>query len=129
MDFYQIVEQSVDNPEKTRVDAEKRKALVTMAPNESLSGLEAQVDLLSQILVSLVSELKSEVPEVYQKLCDETPIKEFEEVLTKVSTGTLKNAKELLDEMAKQKGKVRESQKRYFEQRQQVRTELAEQGS
>ncbi len=129
MDFYQIVEQSVDNPEKIYIDEEKRKTLMTMAPNESLSGLEAQVDLLSQIVVSLVAELKSEVPEIYRKLCNETPVKEFEDVLAKVSTGTLKNAKELLAEMAKQKGKIRENQKHYFEQRQQVRAELAEQGN
>ncbi len=128
MDFYKIVEQSVDNLEKIRIDAEKRKTLVSLPANESLSGLEAQVDLLSQIVVTLLSELKSEIPEVYKKLCDETPIKEFEEVLTKVSTGTLKNAKELLDEMAKQKGNIRENQKHYFEQRQQVRAELSELG-
>ena len=129
MDFYQIVEKSVDNPEKIYIDEEKRKTLMTMAPNESLSWLEAQIDLLSQIVVSLVAELKPEVPEIYKKICNETPIEEFEDVLAKVSTGTLKNAKELLAEMEKQKGKIRENQKRYFEQRQQVRAELSEQGN
>ena len=129
MDFYQIVEKSVDNPEKIYIDEEKRKILMTMAPNESLSGLEAQIDLLSQIVVSLVAELKPEVPEIYKKICNETPIEEFEDVLAKVSTGTLKNAKELLAEMEKQKGKIRENQKRYFEQRQQVRADLSECGN
>lgn len=129
MNFNEILEKSVENPEKIRIDAEKRKTLVSLPANESLSGLEAQVDLLSQIVVSLVAELKSEVPEVYKKLCNETPVEEFEGVLTKVSIGTLKNAKELLAEMAKQKGRIRENQKHYFEQRQQVREELAEQGN
>ena len=129
MSFSDALLMSVENQEKVLVDIQKRKLLTSIAPNESLSGLEAQVDLLSQIVVSLVAELKPEVPEIYKKICNETPIEEFEEVLAKVSTGTLKNAKELLTEMEKQKGKIRENQKRYFEQRQQVRADLSECGN
>lgn len=124
MNFYQIVEHSVENTEKIRIDAEKRKVLITMAPNESLSGLEAQVDLLSQIVLTLISELRSEAPEACKKVNEETSIKEFEEALSRVSTGTLKSSDELIGEMEKQKGKIRENQKQYFEQRQQVKALL-----
>ena len=124
MNFYTIVAQSVDDPYKIRLDAEKRKTLLAIAPNEILSGLEAQVDVLSTIVLALVEKLSVAVPELMEELLDEIPVEEFKEILQSVTVTKVKTLEESLAEMKKQKTAVRKEQTRYFERRQNITKNL-----
>ena len=124
MDFYSIVALSVDDPYKIRLDAEKRKTLLAIAPNEILSGLEAQVDVLSTIVLSLIEKLSGVAPELIEELADEAAVEEFKNILQSVAVTQVKTLEESLAEMRKQKTAVRKEQKRYFERRQNIAENL-----
>lgn len=124
MDFYSIVALSVDDSYKIRLDAEKRKTLLAIAPNEILSGLEAQVDVLSVIVLSLIEKLSGVAPDLIEELADEAAVEEFKNILQSVAVTQVKTLEESLAEMRKQKTAVRKEQKRYFERRQNIAENL-----
>lgn len=124
MNFYSIVAESVDDPYKIRLDAEKRKTLLAIAPNEILSGLEAQMDVLSEIVLSLMEKLKIVAPELMEEFVEEVPVDEFKEVFKSVKVTQVKTLTEALMEMRKQKAAVRREQKRYFERRHNIEENL-----
>lgn len=90
----------------SKLDA-KRKCLAGINVNESLSGLESQIDLLSLIVKKIISK--------YPDLQYDTEIVSFFNALSLNSVNTLKSNKEMLEEMNKQKTIIRNKQREYYE--------------
>jgi hypothetical protein len=111
---------AVDEPAKIRLDAEKRKTVLSISSNDSLSGLEAQVDILSGVVIGLIERLSVIQPELRQELLQETPLQKFEQVYKDTAITNLKDADSTLDEMKRQKTAVRKEQKRYFGERDKI---------
>lgn len=120
MNFYEIVVMAVDDPTKILMDEEKRKTLVSLASNESLSGMEAQLDLLSGIFLTMLDLWKKQSPELYTELRGTSQLVSYEETFKEFGVQSVKDVVSMLEEMKNQKRKIREEQQRYFAQRRQI---------
>lgn len=117
MNFYEILAEAVDDPTKARLDTKKRETILTLSSSESLSGLEAQVDILSKILLAFADKWQVSNPELYKELIQAVPLREYEEVFNSVAVTGVKTMEESLKEMKKQKKAVRLQQEKYFSHR------------
>lgn len=123
MDFYQIVELAVDDPKKIKLDAQKRSTISAISTNEVLTGVEAQLDLLSKMFVALVQEVEH-LKALPIETLGEVDIRKFSELLRQTSVLNVKTVPSALDEMAAQKEKIRKEQERYFIERKRIQSNL-----
>lgn len=93
----------------------RRKMLMNIDPNNSLSGLEAQVDVLTEIVITFMKKFPNE----FSKLqIDNSFLNDFINSYSKVSLLNVKTAEKCIDEMVQQKEIIRISQKNYYEEKQ-----------
>ena len=120
LDFYQIIELAVDSPEKIKIDVQKRQTLSTVSVNEILTGMEAQLDLLSKMFLALVQEVEH-LKAVPLQLLNDVDVRTFSETLQQTSVLNMKTASSALNEMKTQKEKIRKEQDRYFVERNRIK--------
>lgn len=123
MDFYRIVELSVDDPQKIRLDAQKRSTISTISTNEVLTGVEAQLDLVSKMLLALIQEVEH-LKALPIETLGEVDVRKFSELFRQTSVLSVKTIPSALDEMKVQKEKVRKEQERYFTERNRIKRSL-----
>ena len=83
-------------------------------PNDSLSGLEAQVDILTKIVIAFMEEF----PDEFSKIKKENFfLNRFIEANSKTSLLNIKTAEKCIEEMSKQKTLIRNTQKKYYEEK------------
>lgn len=124
MDFYRIVELSVDDPKKIKFDAQKRAIISTISTNEVLTGLEAQLDVVSKMFLALIREVEDLKGLPLDNL-DGVDVRIFSELLRQTSVLNVKSIPSALDEMKVQKEKVRKEQERYFIERSRIQKNLS----
>lgn len=92
----------------------RREILSSLDPNDTLSYLEAQVDILTKILLELVksnTDIMEKIPELNL----------FKDVFEETNIFNVKSIQDGIQEMINGKSKVRKYQKRYFEQKNMIR--------
>lgn len=123
MNFYKIVELAVDDPEKIKINAQKRSTISMISTNEVLTGVEAQLDLVSKMLLALVQEVEH-LKALPIDTLGEVDVRKFSELLRQTSVLNVKTIPSALDEMKVQKEKVRKEQERYFTERNRIKRSL-----
>lgn len=92
----------------------RRKMLMAVDLNDSLSGLEAQVDILTKIVIAFMEEF----PDEFSKIKKENFfLNRFIEANSKTSLLNIKTAEKCIEEMSKQKTLIRNTQKKYYEEK------------
>jgi hypothetical protein len=91
---------------------EKRKMLVILDPNESLSYLESQLDFLTSMVINMYSVLSEDQK---TQISQQTPkFNEFVTVIQENSVFTVKDVNKCVEEINTKK-KVRELQAVYYQ--------------
>ncbi|WP_312516268.1 hypothetical protein [Anaerospora sp.] len=95
----------------------KKKVLMELNPNTSLAALEAQVDLLTELVFSM---LKNQ-PNLIRTVQNDIPyLSSFEQVFTDTSLLAIKDAKKCLNEIKETKAKIRQVQMDYYNEKSRV---------
>lgn len=90
----------------------RKELLNQLDPNNSLSYIEAQLDMLTKLVITM---LKSQ-PEVCEKVCQSfIDMPQFEQAFNETSVLSVKTAEKCLEELWSTKAKVRDLQRQYFE--------------
>lgn len=90
----------------------QRKNLVNLDPNNSLSGSEAQLDLLTMILLLFMQKFPTETEQLLQ---DFPALTDFIDIYSETNVLTLKPIGESLETMRKEKNSIRRSLNEYYE--------------
>jgi len=92
----------------------KKKVLMELNPNTSLAALEAQVDLLTELVISM---LKNQ-PDLIKSVQKDIPyLSSFEQVFTDTSLLAIKDAEKCLNEIKETKAKIRQVQIEYYNEK------------
>lgn len=95
----------------------KKKVLMELNPNTSLAALEAQVDLLTELVISI---LKNQ-PDLIKSVQKDLPyLSTFEQVFTGTSLLAIKDAEKCLNEIKETKAKIRQVQMEYYKEKNRV---------
>lgn len=95
----------------------RRLLLSQVDPNDSLSGVEAQLDIVTSLLLALVHsepEKLALLEEVFPKIHD------FEAVFNRTNTMTVKDVDKCLAEIADRKGLMRSLQSAYYQKKREI---------
>jgi len=92
----------------------KKKVLMELNPNTSLAALEAQVDLLTELVISM---LKNQ-PDLIKSVQNDIPyLSSFEQVFADTSLLAIKDAEKCLNEINETKAKIRQVQMEYYNEK------------
>lgn len=92
----------------------KKKVLMELNPNTSLAALEAQVDLLTTIVITMLKN-QPDLIKFIQK--DISYLSSFEQVFTDTSLLTIKDSEKCLNEIKENKAKIRQVQIEYYNEK------------
>lgn len=99
----------VSNP-STEAGMSKRKILFNIAPNDSLSAIETQADLLTKLLFLLLSKLPEE-ERLIKTIFEDYDL--FKQIVSDMSVLTVKSLEKCMDELSG-KSKIRALQSVYY---------------
>lgn len=108
-----IIQEFPKYREKYNTLEAKRRVLADIDITESISGIEAQIDFLSKLVLVILNKF----PQIKQNLLLENiDIKRFEKIIEDTSVMSVKSQEGALDEIQKQKSIVRNKQRVYYKE-------------
>ncbi|CAK7048108.1 MAG: hypothetical protein PHAS_01419 [Phascolarctobacterium sp.] len=92
----------------------RRKMLISIDPNDSLAALEAQLDILTGIVLTFMGNFPNEFSKMKK---EEISLEKFLATYNETSVLEVKTVEKCIEEMAKQKMLIRNSQKIYYREK------------
>jgi hypothetical protein len=100
--------------EKLSLRQARRKLMVELDPNDSLSYLEAQLDIVTKIIIQVAEQY----PHLYNVIPE---LAQFKAVFEETSVFNIKPVEDGLREMTEGKAKTRKYQEQYFRERENIK--------